>query len=467
MKIALIFPRSQAQMHGMWPPLGIMTLGTLLREAGHRVACHDTSFDPSTDRVVNELRSNKPDVVGVSCLTDFVPAADVILKAAKGIGATTAMGGPHPTIDPEGVLRSMPELDYAVLGEAEETLPALLKIIESGGDPGDMKGVAYRRDGEPVSNGPADPVVDLDTIPIPDRDILDVHDQYLRARAVNLHASRGCPFRCKFCQPTLERMFGKKVRFQSPERVAEEIATCHAKYGIHDFFFHDDTFTVSLKWMGGVRDAFDAAGIIDGFRYVVNSRVDTFDENKARLLKEMGVYYVLFGIESGSQEVLDAIGKGTTVEQARKAFDICKRFGFRTHAYVLLGSPAETPETLRATEALVAELKPNTVHISIYTPLLGTELAEDCERDGRILVNDYSDFDYYLKRTGSGRGPIDIPGLSYQDLLDSREKILKSRKLPVFVDNVKQLLADLVREPSLDKFVFRYQFYRKMQHYFG
>jgi anaerobic magnesium-protoporphyrin IX monomethyl ester cyclase len=467
MKIALIFPRLAGQVHGMWPPLGIITLGTILREAGHSVTCHDLSFDPDLARIQDELRRLRPEVVGVSCLTDFFPNAAELVRFAKAQGAITIMGGPHPTIAAPETMDKVPELDYAVLGEGERTLPALLEAIAGRGDASAIPGLALRVDGAIKLTGPHQPIEDLDSIPIPDRDLLDVHPQYLRARAINLHASRGCPFRCRFCQPTLKRMFGAQVRFQSPERVAAEIRACHDKYGITDFFFHDDTFTVKKSWLAGMVRALAAAGLRDGFRYVVNSRVDTFDEERAGLLREMGVYYVLFGVETGSQEVLDSIGKGATVAQAREAFRICRQFGFRTHAYVLLGSPKETPDSLRATEALVAELKPHTVHISIYTPLLGTDLADECERLGLIQIKDYTQLDYYLKRTASGLPPITIPGLTYQDLLDSRGRILARRKLRVLLDNFIELGRDLYREPRLDKFLFRYRFYRRMQHYFG
>ncbi|MFO8058751.1 MAG: radical SAM protein [bacterium] len=467
MKTAIVFPRLKEQVHGMWPPLGAITLGTILRDSGHDVHCLDASFDPSLERVLEELRRIKPDLVGVSCLTDFYANAREVVREAKSLPAYTVMGGPHPTIAPEQTMADLPELDYAVTGEAEKSFPALIKALSDGEDVSGIPGIVFRQDGAAVFSGPAEPVEDLDSIPVPDRELLDVNDQYLRARAINLHATRGCPYRCRFCQPTLEKMFGKKVRYQSPQRVAEEIEHFHKRYGLFDFFFHDDTFTISGKWMEGIRKALSEKGLIQGFRYVVNSRVDTFSEDKARTLKEMGVYYVLFGIESGSQKILDSIGKGTTVEQAREAFRICKRFGFRTHAYVLLGAPEETQETLQETEKLVAELRPSTVHISIFTPLLGTELYDECAREGRIQVDNYSEMDYYLKKTSSGEPPIKIPGLSYQDLLDSRARILSKRRPRVFLDNFKELLRDLVREPSLDKLIFRYQFYKRMQHYFG
>jgi radical SAM superfamily enzyme YgiQ (UPF0313 family) len=467
MKVVLIFPRLAGQVHGMWPPLGIITLGTVLRAAGHEAFCYDLSFDSDLGRIKSELARTRPEVVGLSCLTDFVHTAAELARFAKGLGAITVMGGPHPTIAPEGAMSAVPELDFALMGEAEQSLPSLLAALAGSASVETVPGLAYRAGEEVILTSPHQPLTDLDTIPLPDRDLLDVHPQYLRARAVNLHASRGCPFRCRFCQPTLKKMFGAKVRFQSPSRVAAEIKLCHQKYGITEYFFHDDTFTVKREWMEGLVETLGTAGLLKGFRYVVNSRVDTFDEDRARLLKAMGVYYVLFGIETGSQEILDSLHKGTTITQAREAFALCRKYGFRTHAYVLLGSPRETKESLAATERLVAELKPNTVHISIYTPLLGTDLAEECEQKGLIRVQDYTDLDYYLKRTSTGLPPITIPGLSYQDLLDCRQRILARRKIPLLLDNLKELARDLRREPTLDKLRFRYRFYRRMQHYFG
>ncbi len=467
MRISLIFPRDKKQVHGMWPPLGIIALGTLLRDLGHDVRCHDTSFDPSPERVIGEIGRFKPEVVGVSCLTDFVPRARVFAKAARQGGAVTVAGGPHPTIDPAGLLSGDDGFDYAVMGEGEKTLPALVDIISGGSSAAGLKGVAFREGGEIIDNGPPEPIEDLDAFPMADRDLLDVNGQYLRARAINMHASRGCPFRCKFCQPTLKRMFGARVRFNGPDRVAEEIETYGKKYSVNDFFFHDDTFTFKKSWLGALVEKLGERDLVKDYRYVVNSRVDTFDEERAQMLKAMGVYYVLFGIETGAQSILDSIDKGTTIEQAREAFRICRKYGFRTHAYILLGSPSETRETLRATENFVKELKPNTVHVSIYTPLLGTYLADECEREGKITLKGYSDFDYYLKKTSSGDPPIKIPGLTYQDLLDSRARILGDRKWMVMADNARELIHDLTRDPSLDKLIFRYQFYKRMKHYFG
>lgn len=463
MRIALIFPRRREQVHGMWPPLGIITLGTVLRGRGHEVRCYDTSFDRDLNRIQQELRAFRPELVGLSTLTDFFPTAAELCRFAKSLGAITVMGGPHPTIAARESLAAIPELDYAVMGEGETTLS---RLLEPDAAPDRIAGLAYRRGGEVFVNAPRPAEVEMDSLPIPDRDLLDVNRIYLRNRAINLHVSRGCPYRCRFCQPTLERLFGKKVKYRSPALVVAELKLLNQKYRVGDFFFHDDIFTTHRRWLAELVSAIQAAGL-DRFRYVVNSRVDTFDEETARLLRAMGCYYVLFGIESGSQRVLDSLDKGTTVDQARQAFALCRRYGFRTHAYVILASPEEDAESLRQTEALVEELKPHTVHISICTPLLGTRLAEDCQNKGMVNLSDLSDLDYYLKRTRAGRLPLALRELTYEQVLQSRGRILKRRQLRLFADNLRELVHDFRRDPDLGKFIFRYSFYRKMRHYFG
>jgi len=192
-----------------------------------------------------------------------------------------------------------------------------------------------------------------------------------------------------------------------------------------------------------------------------------FNQEIAQTLKEMGCYYILFGIESGSQHVLDSLDKGIKVEQTRAAFELCRKYGFRTHAYVLLASPEETAESLRLTEELVDEVKPDTVHISICTPLVGTYLMEDCQNKGLINWKDFADHDYYLKRTQTGKLPLELPELTYDEVLASRARILDRRRRRFFFYNLRELKNDFLRDPSIQKFIFRYSFYRKMRHYFG
>jgi len=330
-----------------------------------------------------------------------------------------------------------------------------------------VPGLGFRKNSEVILNPLSAEPLDLDRLPIPDRSLFDRLGRYLRNRAMNLHISRGCPFNCSFCQPTLKLMFGKKLRYRSAGLVVEELKQLHSRYGIHEFFFHDDIFTVNRNWLRELAASVSAGGLRKGFRYVVNSRVDTFDQEVAELLKEMGVYYVLFGLESGSQEVLDRMNKGTTLDQAYQAFALCRKFGFRTHAYIIIAGPGETRETLKLTEKMLHELKPDTVHISICTPLPGTDLAKEAQQKGMMGVNDYMDMDYLLKTTSSGQLPLKLPGLTYQEVLAARERILKQRRWFVFKDNLAQLIRDFIYDPSPSKFIFRLSLYRQMKHCFG
>ncbi len=462
----LIYPRLSHQIHGLWAPLGMMILGTLLEDRGFNVVIEDASFDSETSRVEARIAQERPAVVGVTLLTEFLPAARKILRAAKKAQAITILGGPHPTILPEETLARMPDADYIVIGEGEETLPELLDVINNG-NPWDVPGVAARGDGGCIFGPPRAVISDLDILPIPRREMLPTHSRYLGIGALNLHALRGCPFRCAFCQPTLNTLFGKKIRAKSPEAVAEEVEWTVGKYGMKELFFVDDVFTVSKPWLRQVSGLLGKVRADKEARYVINSRVDIFDEEIAQLVTDMGAWIVLFGIESGSQEVLDYLDKGTTVDQSRHAFSLCRRLGLKTHAYVLLGSPVETPESLEATESLVAELAPDSVHISVCMPLPGTTLRQRMEQEGRLNWAELEDLDYYTPRTQRNELPISNPSVTYEQVINTREKILSSRKTRLFLRNARALAADLVRPGGFAKAATRYRYYRRMRHYFG
>lgn len=467
MKVLLVYPRLIHQVHGLWAPLGPMILGAVLEDNGHRVIMEDASFDVDTSRIEARIAAERPDVVGVTVLTEFLPATRNVLRAAKLSGAKTALGGPHPTILPEDTLRKLPDADFVVVGEGEITFPALLDAV-GGGDTDNIPGVVYRnRDSEIVMGPPRPMIENLDSVPIPRRESIPNHERYLKVGALNIHAVRGCPYRCSFCQPTLNKLFGKKIRSKSPEAVADEVDWTVRRYGVKELFFVDDVFTISKRWLTEVGNCLKKRPELSDVRYVINSRVDIFDEELARLCKDMGAWIVLFGVESGSQEVLDYLNKGATVDQARRAFSICKKIGLKTHAYILLGSPAETRESLRATEELVAELNPDSVHISICAPLPGTELRERMEREGRLAWKDMDDLDYYTPRTQRNELPISNIGVTYEEVVGSREKILAARRPRLLIRNAIGLASDLIKPGGIAKAGTRLKYYRRMRHYFG
>jgi len=463
LKIVLVYPRLIHQMHGLWAPLGITLLGTILRDAGYEIKLLDASFDKDLVRVKNAITAFSPDIVAVSCSTDLMPNGTEILAAAIENGYVTIAGGPQPTIAPLETLKN-PAIDFIVIGEGEVTLAELIRTIGINGELSRVSGIGFKENGTPVINPAREFISDLDSLPIADRELLDTFPRYLEGLALNVSGIRGCPFKCTFCQPTLFNLFGKNIRSRSPENMVKELATLYQRYKIRDFFFVDDLFTVSRVWLEGFRDALARAGLTNRLRFSINSRVDLIDAEIIKLLKSINTYYLLLGLESGSQKMLNVCKKGTTVQQGKDAVHLARNYGIRTHAYILLGLPGETHETLKATEELLEELRPDTVHISVATPFIGTELFDQCCKEGSLQRGSYSGHDYYLDESAGIRP---IAGLDYGEIYAARRRILKTRRWRVMLSSALETLKDSFRERSIKKIIFRARMYRAMKHYFG
>ncbi len=463
MKIALVYPRLFPQMHGLWAPLGITLLGTILRDDGHTIKLLDASFDNDLTRIKRELSVFAPDIVAISCSTDLLPNGKVLLAEAKRNGCITIAGGPHPTIAPLETLVN-PDIDFIVIGEGEVTLRELLRVIEENGDLTKVKGIGFKLNNTPTINPAREFITDLDALPLADRELLETFPRYLDGLALNVSAIRGCPFRCTFCQPTLFKLFGRQIRSRSPGNVVNELDLLYRRYNIRDFFFVDDLFTVNRVWLEDFRDALTAAGLRGKIRFSINSRVDLINEEIILLLKSINTYYLLLGLESGSQEMLDSCQKGTTVQQGISAVTLARQHGIRIHAYILLGLPGETSETLKATEDLLSELRPDTVHISVATPFIGTELFDTCSKDGSLQGGSYSGHDYLLDESAGNRP---IRGIDYKEIYAARRRILKARRWRVMLSSALETLKDTIRERSVKKLIFRAKMYREMKHYFG
>lgn len=463
MKTALVYPRLFRQMHGLWAPLGITLLGTILRDAGHEVILLDASFDQDLSRIKGEIERFSPDIVAISCSTDLLANGAEILAAAKRRGCLTIAGGPHPTIAPLETLNNT-DIDFIVIGEGEITLVELIRAIEEKTDLSAINGIGFRQHGTPQITPARAFIGDLDTLPIADRELLDTFPRYLDGLALNVSGIRGCPFKCSFCQPTLFNLFGRQIRSRSPENMVSELELLYRRYKIRDFFFVDDLFTVSREWLAGFHAALGSSGLLGKIRFSINSRVDLINEDIIRLLKSINTYYLLLGLESGSQAMLDSCSKGTTVQQGITAVQLARSYGIRTHAYILLGLPGETAATLHATEKLLEELRPDTVHISVATPFIGTELFEQCRENGGLQGEGLTGHDYYLDESAGNRP---IAGLDYKEIYATRRRILKRRRWRVMLSSAVETLKDTIRERSIKKILFRARMYREMKHYFG
>jgi len=235
-------------------------------------------------------------------------------------------------------------------------------------------------------------------------------------REMSVYTSRGCPYRCNFCQPILITLFGPKVRYQSPEKVADSIEFLVKKFKLDSFVFTDDTF------------AFHQERVVDICKEIIRRKIPIIWRCQTRVnltrstleyMKKAGCIFVAFGVESGSQKILDNVNKAATVQQAIDVFKNCKELGLLTHAYLMVGNLGETKETIQETINLIKTIKPFSWNVSISTPYPGTYLYEYATKNNLLVSRDWSKYDHILSTTVG----IKHEGLTQDDLVASRAAI--------------------------------------------
>jgi len=367
-------------------PLGILYVAAAARDAGYKVAVFDAMFAESDEDLIRALAREQPKVVGFGVLATVRKAALRLAGLAKHYGATVVMGGADPTARPEVYLGHCEEglhtVDVVTIGEAEDTIGPLLGVLLAEGSGisslARVDGIAYRDDtGQVVTTSSRPLISDIDRIPLPARDLIDLepYRQAWRARhgtfSMSLIASRGCPYSCAWCQKIV---FGRSFRPRAPEQVAEEMRLIKERYRPDRLRIVDDVMGIDRKWVRRWHDAVlerDAA-----IPFECLSRVDLMDEEVARLLRAAGCTRVAFGTESGSQKILDAMSKGTTVEQIYRAAEICRKLGIETYFYMMVGYPGEEWHDLRRSVRLLRETRPDAFSTTIAYPLPGTAFYE-------------------------------------------------------------------------------------------
>lgn len=409
MKTALIFPRFSKQHKGFDPPLGVAYIAAFLREKGKDVKIFDGTF-LSIEEVLNGLEEYKPDLVGITVHSMTVENDFILAERIKKMlpGTKIAFGGPHPTIMPEHCLGNE-NVDIAVIGEGECTTLDLTDHLDN------LKGVDgiyYRKNGNIVRNKPREFIKDLNSLPFPARDLLD--SRYFKGGAT-IMCSRGCPFNCAFCQPTLRKIFGA-LRFRSPKNVADELEHLIKNYKTKLILFHDDTFTANKKWAIEVCDEILAKKL--KFKWICKGRINTVDKELLQKLKEAGCTDIEFGVESGSEQIRNRIlNKNITNEQITNVFKMCYDAGIKPTAFIMLGSPFETRKTLEETISLLKRIKPAHTVVSITTPIPGTMLYDMCKENNLIAAKSLSELDFSRNIT------IRHKDITEKDIHDTKEKI--------------------------------------------
>jgi len=409
MKSAIVRPLYHT--HLVTPPLGMGYVCAWLQQTGFEAHITD-GLKERLDNAHLADRCSDADVVGIFCMSDYLPETADLTRRLKAAGKTVVIGGPHASVLPEKTIQQT-GADYAVVGEGERTMADLVSALSRGATTAGIPGLRGR---EPQNFTPRPFFENLDDVPFPAWREIDPrtypmapHGGVVRAFPVApVTSSRGCPFACHFCaSPTI---WHRRIRFRSPGSVVDEIEMLVRDYGVREIHFEDDNLTLKETHIAGICEEILRRGIKVHWAAPNGIRVDAVTPAMLGLMKRSGCYAVAFGIESGSQEILDRIEKRTDLTKMRAAITMAHDAGLITQAFLIFGLPGETEETIRQTTEFVLSLPLDKAQILLLDILPGSELWN---RYGR------PDTDY--AHTRSYQEPVYVPeGLSAAQLMRAR-----------------------------------------------
>lgn len=375
------------------PPLGLAWLAAVLEQKGINVNIIDALVErKNAEAVAGEARKAYPDIVGIYCGTDIRRDAFQVAHSIRKICPEVyiVMGGPHVTFAAEDTLQNVPSVDIIVRGEGEETFTELVNVLDAGKNLAQVKGISFRDGKNIIHNLPRPFIENLDVLPLPARHLLPM-DKYnfripfSRVRATSVLSGRGCPIGCIYCSTSF--LWGRRIRVRSPRNVVDEIEHIVNEYGIKGIYFFDDTLTFHKQRAMEVCDEMIERNL--GLTWFCESRVDIVDEKLFLKMKQAGCRIIAFGVESGSQRVLDNMKKKISVSQSINAINLCNKAGMKSKSFFMYGLPGELPEDIEATFRLLYGLNSDIKVMGICKVRPGTEL-EAIAREENVLPDGFS-----------------------------------------------------------------------------
>ena len=357
------------------PRLGLPIIGTILSQRGFdvRIYCQDIQETDYGDLYQSDL-------VGISITTSTAPGGYRLADRLRQRGIPVVIGGPHATFLPNEVLQHAP---YCVRGEGEETIVELMDRLSARAEPRDVPGLSYV-DGEEIRhNTPRTAVRDLDALPFPD---LRLIHGFRRIRITPVLTSRGCPFDCTFCSVT--EMFGRKYRFRSTANVIEELSRSRHR----QIFFYDDNLTANHTRAKELCEQMIRQGLTAG--WTAQARVDVADDEELlRLMQRSNCFMLYVGLESTNPATLEGFNKRQRVEEIEECIRKLHKFKIMVHGMFITGADQDDQQTIHNMVEFALRKGIDTVQFSILTPIPGTRLYNQFEREGRIFSKDWSLYD--------------------------------------------------------------------------
>ncbi len=391
--VCLIHPRVPARSafeelgRSSLPPLGLLYLASALIRAGHRVQVLDLNLDHDPEAALRRVEQLRPQLVGLSTLAPaFYGVAALARELRRRLPAeTTLVAGGADVTTRAGRYQDLQLFDALLLGEAEQTLPAL---CASWPEIRPARGVLPA--GAEVTLALPPPVVP-DEAPLPARHLLPLHryrggPAYKRQRlSTSVFTHRGCPYNCAFCE---KGVHAGPMRFRSAGSILEEVRQVRRDHGIADIRFIDDVFLYDAEILDEFLELVLRSG--ERFRWMCTARVDLMDEAVLRKMHRAGCYRLEIGVESGSERVLRMVSKRITLADARAAIALTRRVGIESIANFILGFPTETEAEIQQTIAFALELDPDWAIFFDYYPLEGSRIARKYDLHWKPETDEYN-----------------------------------------------------------------------------
>lgn len=381
-----------------YPPLGTLFAASLVRENNYAVSLFDSNLKNSPQELLSMLEKDAPDYLVIyddgfnyltkMCLTTMREAAFSIIEMGKGFGCKIIVSSSDASDHYNEYLNH--GADFVIIGEAELTLMELLNGLQKDDFSAEaIPGIAWKGEEKVRLSGQRPVLKELDSLPLPAWDLVNIeeyreiwmkHHGYF---SLNIATTRGCPFKCNWCAKPI---YGNRYNTRSPEKVVEEIELLMSMHETNHFWMCDDIFGLKPGWVVAFNKALKQKSL--KIKYKIQSRVDLLlQEDTIDILAESGLETVWLGAESGSQKILDAMDKGTTVEQIAEATRLLKKRGVKVAFFLQFGYLGENKEDILKTQNMVLELMPDEIGISVSYPLPGTKFYDRVKQNIQEKAN--------------------------------------------------------------------------------
>jgi anaerobic magnesium-protoporphyrin IX monomethyl ester cyclase len=442
--IVLVFPPIRTWDNPRNFPAGLGLIAAMLRNHGYRVAVVDVNGLRLSDQdVLSRIQQYNPRVIGIGGLITTYGWVKRMTRQMRQLwpDRKIILGGSVGSSIIDTALRNL-DIDVIAVGEADDTVLELMEALLNDKELSPVASLAYLKDGQVVRTADRPLIANLDELPHPAWDMFPMNTYLANpivgvGRDIDIISSRGCPFNCRYCY----RLFGKKFRAFSAEYVVEEISILKRDYDIDFISFQDDCFVVDKKRVYAICDLLDKTGLSRSLRWSCTGRVSICDLDMLNRMRTSGCVSVSYGIESGSEKILQAMGKDASLEMARNAIINTRNASLRCPVSFMIGYPGETRQSVMQTVDFCKELNIALTAMMFTCPYPGTPLY-DMVKNSETFRRQFTDEEQFVMKMGDAVDlTVNLTDMPDKELADLRNEALALAKQNYCPPSQAQLVA--------------------------